>query len=175
MAAGFFHLHTRRKRKPRHRLDALAFWTSETADGSFGRFAYLPRSIRIFSWVPAGSRSASKPSLIAVSSVKDQLDSFFSGIDCDNEANYIAECVTDARNLAMEQQEEEWQHIVLAISTRRMQAMARRWLARRRRRKFLWKLDNRKHVEGVKQKQIVIQFLNRRYKGNVYVYIHNET
>ena len=29
----------------------------------------------------------------------------------------------------------------------------------------MWKLDNRKHVEGMKQKQIVIQFLNRRYKG----------
>ena len=56
--------------------------------------------------------------------------------------------------MALEQQEQEWQQIILAISTKRMQAMARRWLARRRRKKFLWKLDNRKHVEGMKQKQI---------------------
>lgn len=81
------------------------------------------------------------------------------------EANYIAECVTEARESALAQQEEEWQQIVLAISTKRMQAMARRWLARRKRRKHLWKVENRKHSEGVKQKQIVIQFLNRRYKG----------
>ena len=46
-----------------------------------------------------------------------------------------------------------------------MQAMARRWLARRKRQKMLWKVENRKHVQDVKRKQIVIQFLNRRYRG----------
>lgn len=82
-----------------------------------------------------------------------------------NEANYIAECINEAKQNALEQQEQEWQQIVTAISTKRMQNMARRWIARRRRKKQLWKVENRKHVLGVKQRQIVIQFLNRRYIG----------
>lgn len=41
--------------------------------------------------------------------------------------------------------------------------MAKRWLAMRKRKRQLWKLDNRKNMEVTKQKQIVIQFLGRRY------------
>jgi hypothetical protein len=82
-----------------------------------------------------------------------------------NIANYIAESIEEAKGAAREQQESEWEGIVLAISTKRMQAMARRWLARRRRKKYLWKVENRKHVNAIKQKQVVYMFMNRRYKG----------
>jgi hypothetical protein len=79
-----------------------------------------------------------------------------------NRANFIAEFVASTKKELMEAQKVEWEQVVLHISAMRLQGMARRWLARRRRRRELWKVDNKIAFEKNKKKQKVYIFLSRR-------------
>jgi hypothetical protein len=79
-----------------------------------------------------------------------------------NRANFIAEFVASTKKELMDAQKVEWEQVVLHISAMRLQGMARRWLARRKRRRELWKVDNKIAFETNKKKQKVYLFLSRR-------------
>lgn len=79
-----------------------------------------------------------------------------------NRDNFVAEFIASTKKELMDAQKAEWEQVVLHISAMRLQNMARRWLARRKRRRELWKVDNKIAFENNKKKQKVYLFISRR-------------
>jgi hypothetical protein len=82
-----------------------------------------------------------------------------------NKQNLIAEYKTEAQAYAKKLRKEDWQKRIENVMARRIQNMAHLWFGRRKRKRLVWKLDQRQAEVRTMSKRQAVVFVGKKFRG----------
>jgi hypothetical protein len=83
-----------------------------------------------------------------------------------NRQNLIAEYKIEARAYAKKLRKEDWQKRLENVMAKRIQNMAHLWFGRKKRKKLVWKLDQRQAEVRTMSKRQAVVFLGKKFRGH---------